>query len=133
MTVKRAARRYYLVFAPAMAIFLAASFSIDWIDDNLIIQPAALYGLTIVPIMALISTFWAHWRFLTEVDEFLREIQLKALLIGLVCVMVIATTWGYLEAYANAPDLKLFWINPIFWVSYAIAGGIISLREGAVL
>lgn len=133
MTEKQATNRYYKAMAPALLIYLAACFSAAILDGASGIASVALYALIAIAIGALFITFWAHWRFTQEIDEFLRVIQFKALLFGLLSIMVIATGWGMMETFAKAPPLPIFWLNPIFWVAYAIAGARLTLRErGAV-
>ena len=53
--------------------------------------------------------------------------------LGLVVMLVVATAWGYLEAYADAPDLKLIWLNPIFCLGYGIGAFYFTKRDGGEL
>ena len=121
-----------MLLVPAMIVFIASTLGIVWAEDNLALPAAAFYALTMVPIAALLSTYWALWRFITEIDEFLRMIQIKSIIIGLIAVMVVITGWGLMEIYADAPALGIFWLNPVFWVAYAIAALIITKRDGGV-
>ena len=132
MTVERATRRYFALLVPAMLVFMSSTLGIVWADDTLALPSAAPYALTVVPIAALLSTYWALWRFITEIDEFLRLIQIKSIIIGLMAVMMVITGWGLMELYADAPALGIFWLNPLFWVAYAIAALIITKRDGGV-
>lgn len=132
MTVERATRRYFVLLVPAMLVFMSSTLGIVWAEDNLALPAAASYALTIVPIAALFSTYWALWRFIAEIDEFLRLIQIKSIIIGLIVVMMVITGWGLMEIYADAPALGIFWLNPVFWVAYAIAALIITKRDGGV-
>lgn len=131
---RRATRRFLWVMAPAMLVVLAASLGLDWLEGTLSGKSAEtsalLVALAVVPIAALLCTFWAMWRFVMEVDEFLRLIQVKALLIGALTVLVAATGWGYLEAHAGAAALPVFWLNPLFWLGYALAAGVMTWRAG---
>ena len=130
MDTNQAKRRYFLVLFPAMAIFLAASFGIAVLGESDSIGQPVLVAVSLIPIVALMVTFWGFWRFTQEIDEYLRAIQIKALLVGLVTILVVATGWGYLEAYADATDLELFWLNPIFWIAYSLGALIFTLRDG---
>lgn len=129
MKTELATRRYIQALAPAMVLFLAASFAIDWIDDNTDASQLMLAGMAIIPIMLLLSAFWAQWRFINDVDEYIRMIHIKALIGGLAILITVATTWGYLEAYASVRPLGLFWVNPIFWTSYGLFAAILSKRD----
>ena len=130
MTNERATRRYFGVLVPAAIVFLATSYGIKLIGNADLLPPAGLYAIALVPVAVLLSLFWAHWRYMTEIDEFLRSIQIKAAFAGFAIVLVIASGWGFLEFYADVPALSIFWLNPIFWVAYAIAAVILNLRYG---
>ena len=70
---------------------------------------------------------------MNDVDEFLRMIQMKAILCALAIVLAIASGRGSLEILADAPRLPVFWLMPIFWVSYSLAAVVITRREGGPL
>ena len=132
MTHEQATRRYFKVFIPSMVGYLAGSVGTVWAADHLSLPPFAIYVLASIPILAMLVVFWGHWRFINEIDEFLRSIQINAVLFGIACVMVVATGWGTLEMLADAPKLQVFWLMPIFWVSYSAAALVLTKREGGV-
>lgn len=129
MTTEQAARRFYVSLAIAMSIFLGGSLGVAWLDKHADLPVMATVALAVVPMVALLSMFWLHWRFVREIDEFLRQIQIKALLSASAAAMAIASGWGYLENYVDAPALPIFYLNPIFWLAYGIAVGIFTRRE----
>jgi hypothetical protein len=129
MTNLEAKKRYYRVSIPAVTVFLAASLVIAWMEMQDIEPSLLTSAFAIVPVVALLSLFWAHWRFMNEIDEFLRSIQIQAVLAGLAFILVVATGWGYLELYVDAPRLHMFWLNPIFWIVYAIAAVYLTWRS----
>lgn len=130
MTPEQATYRYFKAFIPAICVYAAGTVSITWLGNRALVPSAALYILALVPVVAIFFAFWAHWRFATEVDEFLRLIQIKGTLFGIACVMIVASGWGTLETLADAPNLPVFWLLPIFWVAQSGATAIISKREG---
>ena len=132
MTQEQANRRYLSVLIPATMVFVAASYGIKLADNAAVLPPWVLYAAAIVPIAALLGMFWAHWRYMREIDEFLRSIQVKAAFAGLVIVLTIASAWGYLEFYAEVAPLSIYWLNPLYWIVYSIAVVIFTLRSGAV-
>ena len=133
MDVKPATQRYMRLFIPTMLLFLLASLGLAWLDRTTQTGNLVLAALAIVPIAALLSMFWLHWHYLRDLDEFLRQIQVKGLLFGAAVALGIATGWGYLESYADAPALSVFWLNPIFWMAYAVGVVGFSRREGVSL
>lgn len=130
MTAELATYRYFRIFIPAICVYAAGSIGITWIGENANPLSAVRYGLALVPILAIFFAFWAHWRFASEVDEFLRLIQIKGTLFGIACVMSVASGWGTLEMLADAPRLSVFWLLPIFWIAQSAATTLISKREG---
>lgn len=132
MTTERATRRYFQIFIPSMIIYLAGTLGTDWVADNEALPPYAVYAMACIPIFAMLSVFWGHRRFINEIDEFLRTIQIKAVLFGTACLLVVAMGWGSLEMFADVPRLQVFWLMPLFWVAYAAAAGLITKREGGV-
>ena len=133
MMYKQANRRFLTVMMSAMALFLLFSLLIDWSNRNLELAAPILWAASLVPIAALLTTLWAHWRFVTEIDEFLRSIQIKAIFVGLAVIRILVSSWGYLERYVDAPTLPMFWLNPIYWIAYSCAAMVFSRREGAPL
>ncbi|MEO9526986.1 hypothetical protein [Roseibium sp.] len=132
MTHQQATRRYFMIFVPSMIGYMVATIGVVWARDHADLPAMGLYVLAALPIIAILCTFWAHWRFITEIDEFLRTIQIKAVLFGLVCLMVMASVWGTLENLAGAPALDVFWLVPTFWLSYGAAALVITRRDGGV-
>lgn len=130
MNVKEASRRYHMAFIPAMVLFLGGSLGLVWLDSNTGLPGEILVALTAVPIMALLSMFWIHWRYMQDIDEFLREIQIRGVMAGAAVALAVGTAWGYLEMYVDAPPISVFWINPLFWVAYAVATVIFTRRAG---
>ena len=128
MSNQDAKRRYFRIFIPAMVIFLAASLGIAW-AGSLDAQPSWwTIGFAVMPIGALLAVLWAHLRFVNEIDEFLRSIQIKGIMTALTVILAIATGWGFLENYADAPRLHIFWLNPIYWIAYGIATSFFTWR-----
>ena len=125
----RATRRYYLVLVPVMAIFLGGGLAIDWLRD-METPGEILAALALVPIAALLSTFWLQWRFIRDLDEYLQLLHVKALLIGAALALGVGTGWGFFEAIAGVPALWVFWLNPLFWVTYSLAVVFFSVRDG---
>jgi len=133
MDIVLASRRYFKLFIPAMIVYLIACLGAAYLDDLISVSPVLEYGLVLIAIVALFTVFWTHWRFMNEIDEFLRMIQMKAVMIGLFVVLCIATGWGMLEMYLDAPVLAIFWLNPIFWAGYGLSAGVMTKRAGGIL
>jgi hypothetical protein len=132
MTNEKATRRYLGFLIPAAIAFIGASVAFKAADNAALLPPPALYAVSVVPVGIMLGMFWAHWRYMNEIDEFLRSIQVKAAFTGLIVVITLATGWGWLEFYADAPPLAIFWLNPLYWIAYSAAVLCFSPRDGAV-
>lgn len=131
MTNEQATRRYLAFVFPAAVLFVGASYAIKMADEASLLPEPALYAAAVLPVIILLALFWAQWRYMGEIDEFLRSIQIKATFVALTAVMTIATGWGYLEFYADAPRLSIFWLNPLYWIAFGVATVAISRRYGS--
>ena len=129
MTTEQANYRYFKAFIPSVAVYGVGTVSIFWLAENAAVSSITQYVLALIPIVAIFFAFWAHWRFANDVDEFMRLIQIKGVIFGIACVMIVAAGWGTLETLADAPRLPVFWLLPIFWVAQSAALAIISKRE----
>jgi hypothetical protein len=132
MTNEKATRRYMGTLIPAAIAFIGTSLALRAADDAGQLPPAALYAVSAIPVGIMLGMFWAHWRYMNEIDEFLRSIQFKGAFVGLVTVLTVSTGWGWLEFYADAPRLSVFWLNPLYWITYSIAVIWFSPRDGAM-
>lgn len=130
MTTKQATSRFFRVFVPAMLLYITVTAGMTQLTNDGDLSARTLYALSLIPIVAIFIAFWAQLRFVLELDEFLRLIQIKGTFFGIVCVMVIASGWGQLERLADVPRIQVFWLLPIFWSAQGLATTIISKREG---
>ena len=131
MTSDQAMCRYLTVIIPAAIAFVGVSFVLKAADNANVLPLPALYAVSIVPVGIMLGMFWAHWRYMGEIDEFLRSIQVKGAFAGLIFVLTVATGWGWLEMFADAPQLSIFWLNPLYWIIYSIAVMWFTPRDGA--
>ncbi|PHR92628.1 MAG: hypothetical protein COA69_07295 [Robiginitomaculum sp.] len=132
MTHKQAHRRYMKLSAALMVLYVVGILGLSLAEKHTNIPRVALYGLTGFPIAAIFGWMWGLWRYVNEIDEFLRAIQIKSIMYGLTIVMGVSTGWGLLEFYSEVPRLPIFYVVPIFSGAYGIAHIIISRREGGV-
>jgi hypothetical protein len=131
MNHKQANRRFITVTVTSMAVFVGACLVLAWADEVSAVPSPILWIGSIIPVTALLTPVWAHWRYLNEIDEFLRSIQLKAIFGGLAVLLVLASSWGFVELYIDAPTISMFWLNPIYWIAYSVGAAYFS-RSGGV-
>ena len=127
---KQAAKRYFKVFIPAMIVYLVGVFGISWAEGKPFFPANAIYILTLIPVLAIFVWMWAQWRYVKELDEYLRAIQTEAMMIGLMIVTAIASGWGLMELMTDVPRIPIFFAGPGFYLIYGIASSILAKKAG---
>lgn len=130
MTQKHAHRRYMKLFVPAMAMYVMSMLGISLAKENASMPEPLLYGVAIIPAIFVLIWIWGHMRYISELDEYLRGLQVRAVLFGMAGVMAFTTVWGMLEELAEAPAIPIFYIVPGFYFVYGLAYIIIAKRSG---
>lgn len=130
MAQKNAYRRYLRIFIPAMILYLVGVFGISWADDQGYLSKFWLLFLTLIPILAIFGWMWGQWRYVKELDEYLRRLHTEAMMIGLMIVTAIASGWGLMELMTDVPRIPIFFAGPGFYLIYGIAYTVIAKRAG---
>ena len=128
MTNNQAHRRYFQRLVPTMLVFIGLSILIGFNDDLLGLPTQIILPLALVAGALLVAAFWVHWRFIMEIDEFLRSIQIGSVMAGLTVIISIASIWGFLERALDVPALPIFYLNPIYWAAYSLAVVVLTIR-----
>jgi hypothetical protein len=133
MNQKKAHKRYMRICIPSMIIYVLGVFGIAYLRKHTNATIPVLAFLTLIPAGAVISWIWGHWRYVSELDEFLQKLQFQAIMAGLGILLSGITVWGLLEELVKAPNfptLPVFWILPAFFLIYGICFVIIGKRHG---
>lgn len=131
MTNKVATKRYARLGIPAMIAYLAAIFGASFsIDDG---DPVTLltFIIALMPAVFVFLFMWAGARYIMELDEFMRSLQIRAIMWGLTLTTAITTAWGLLEFYTPVPRLPIFYVLPGFYLLYGLASVIVHKRHNA--
>ncbi len=131
MTNKQAKSRYMRVFVPAMIGYVVSIFSTSLLINKSADVAPLTYGLALIPAIFVFIWVWAHARYILEIDEFVRMLQIKSVLYGLIVLMGFTTAWGLLEFYTPVPAIPIFYVLPGFYLCYGIAAVIIGRRNNA--
>ena len=113
-----ASRRYTVQILSSMAVYtIFVTLSVRWLRHN----PAApwKYLIAVAPMLPALVVPVAVVRFLREIDELQRRIQLEALAVAFTATAVITLTYGFLQN-AGLPDLSWIWVWPIMGISWVI-------------
>ena len=130
MTSKHAHRRYMKLFIPAMVLYVVSITGVALARAFNILPEPELYAVSTIPAIFMIIWILGHMRYIYELDEFMQKLQVKAILLGLAGIMIIATIWGLMEVLASAPALPVFYVVPGFYFIYGLAYIIIAKRAG---
>ncbi|MCJ8322618.1 MAG: hypothetical protein HRU29_00920 [Rhizobiales bacterium] len=132
MQQKQIRHRYFKIFIPSMIVYVIGVFGISFAENYQWLSGIGLYIFAVIPVGAILTWFWAQWRFINELDEYLKMIQMKAVMFALAVILSIAASWGLLEMLANAPKLEIFWLVPVGFIAFGLAQAVIQkLENGA--
>jgi len=127
--LSKAGRRYIYRLAPTMFLYVVFLFIAQrtfhhhhptgWVVYLLAILPA----LPLVGSLAIVGLYIAE-----ESDEFERSIIVQSMLWGLGAALSVGTIWGFLEDFAQAPHISMFYVYFCFWIVMGASQPIIRMR-----
>ena len=129
MDTKLAKKRYYRSFIISTGLYLIGMIGVSLIRKYMDFPIYIIYGLTLVPILALLFGIAEHWRFVNSLDEYLRSRQIKALMFGLALMLAISASWGILEEIADVARIPSLWFMVIFCVGYGVSEAFFNHRD----
>jgi xanthosine utilization system XapX-like protein len=129
MPKSKAERRYIYRLAPAMLVYVFLLFFAKWSLRHLHPNGIVVYLLAILPALPLIATLAIVGLYIAEEsDEFLRSILIQSMLWGLGGALSVGTVWGFLEDFAGAPHVSMFYVYLFFWIFMGISQPFIRRR-----
>ena len=120
-------RRYMIELTGAFLLYAALLFGANLIDDRFQPTGAAGMALALTPMIGAAAAAWAIMRYIWQLDEMHRRIQLDAIAISFLITALGTFGWGFAED-AGAPDLPTFAIWPIMGTTWFI-GMLIAQRR----
>lgn len=123
-------KRYHGLFFGSMAAYCLAVAAISgWFGWEPPKTGLGLYLAAISPALPIgVAIFAMGCSIASEPDEFLRMIQVKAMLISLGLTMFTCTAWGFLAQYAHVWALPLYFVFAIWIFWWALARPLVSWR-----
>lgn len=123
----RRLRRWLTELALGLA-FLAAIFGADHFAERA--QPAqnlaAACVVAAIGVLALwFAVYFAYYRWL---DEFERNLEVRAIALAGGVAVWLAAAWGLIEVFLGGPDFPIAFLAPVFSAIYAIIRTLFSLR-----
>ena len=121
MTEQSPMRRFRITVILSAGIYVATSFALAWAQDNSALSPLSLFMLSILPVLALLKVFQAYWNLVRQLDEYLRLLHTRSILMASAAILLIITVWGYLEISTDVPRLPIYYLLPVFMIVFAIS------------
>ncbi|MCC6926693.1 hypothetical protein [Novosphingobium sp.] len=89
-----------------------------------------LWLLALLPSLTIAYYVWALGRYLAEEDdEYQRMRQVNSALIATGLLLVVASTWGFLETFGVAPHVEGWWSVAVWAVGLGLGNLVQTLRE----
>jgi hypothetical protein len=124
-----AKRRFFKRFAVSMLLYVLLIIVV--VSVFVRYHPTGLlaYGMAVLPALPIAGMLVVIGLYLAEeTDEFVRNMQVQAMLGGIGCTLVVVSVWGFLENFAHVRHLDLFLVYPLFWFFVAISTVVVKLR-----
>jgi hypothetical protein len=124
-----ARRRYKTRVAVAGGLYVVILVGVLWLFNTRPPTGLVRYVLAVAPALPILGIFAATARYLVEeADEFRRMTMVQAMLWGLGLALSFSTVWGFLEAFAGAPLIHLYWVFPIYSLGFGVAQPLVGRR-----
>jgi nitric oxide reductase large subunit len=125
-----AQRAYLRRFVPTMLAYVVAVTAVSAVMRSAHPPTGALaYALAVLPALPLLGVFWIIGRYLVEEqDEYVRMLRVRQTLIATGLTLSLATLWGFLETFANAPHVPLFYVSVLWFAGLGVGAFWIRLR-----
>jgi hypothetical protein len=114
-------RGFLAIFGPAMVLYALVCFAAPWAIERIEATGPTRIAIAASPAIPMLAVLWAMARRIGAIDEYLRSIQARALLIGAALTLAFTTLYGFLELLAGAPDFPLFLVLPVFFGCWGLA------------
>lgn len=89
-----------------------------------------LWLLALLPSVAIGYYVWSLGRYLAEeTDEYLRMRQIQAGMFATGLLLMVASTWGFLETFGIAPHAEGWWSVAIWAIGQGLAGLVLNARD----
>ncbi len=86
------------------------------------------YVLAALPAIPILGVIHAMGRYLVEEpDEYVRAQAVRAVLRAMGLTLALATSWGFIEAYAGAPKVPMYYVFIAFCATFGLTRGWMAL------
>ncbi|MFI2667686.1 hypothetical protein [Micromonospora carbonacea] len=121
--MKRYARNMTAAMAAYVGVLVGTLIGLRALPDDSLLR----YVLAPLPVLPAVGLVIAFVRYLRDIDELQRRIQLEALAIAFGASALISFCYGFLEN-AGLPRLSAIWIGPAMVMLWGLSSGFVSRR-----
>jgi len=126
----KAEKQYVRRITVTMAAYLLLVFAATWAVRHAHVQGWLLYVCAVVPSLAIFRLLHVVGMYLKEeTDEFVRQQMVNSILWGTAAVLGLSAFTDFLRSYTGKGDLPPFTVFIVFWMVFALAQGVQSLRN----
>ena len=127
MAQRHPAYRRYRRRAIASAASIVASVGLaTWLIPDHSPPSAGPVALALLSGAGVLIWIWASARYLIEIDdEYMRMLQVRAILVATGLTLGVTSTWGMVELITTAPRLPVFFVFPI-WCLGMLLGSLVN-------
>ncbi len=132
----RASKAYFKRFVPIMLAYCVLVFESPLLIRATHATGPLLWGLAVLPALPLIGVFWVIGQYFLDLrDDYVRLLEVRKALVATGLTMSLASGWGFLEIYAQAPHIAMFFV-PVIWFAGLGIGAFVNFmierRDGRV-
>lgn len=121
-TSTSAGKKYLITMAICMTFYIIGLFGsiyfIKWANPSVEIK----YALAFAPALPIGFTILAVLKFMRDSDEYIRAYHVDKFVKATGLTLFLCTVWGFMENFADAPHVELWWVYPVFWGTFGLVG-----------
>jgi hypothetical protein len=127
--MRPASLRYNKRFFSAIAIYVVAQLGVTWIFKHFHPGGFKAFALALLPALPVIAiVIIAAFYIREETDEVEKALFNEAMVWGIGVTLSLATLWGFLEAFGQAPHADGYLAFPVFCFCAGVARCLIRRR-----
>ena len=125
---KQAHGRYLRDMFIASSLYVGVVFAAALISRNLHPPQWVLIVLALLSQAPVLLMLRAYTVYLNTMDEFQRRLQTDSVVIAAGVTVFGSFSYGFLEDFANLPHVSMFWVFPVFCMTFGVAHVVIRWR-----
>ena len=103
-----------------MGLYAVSIVAIEVAGDAGRLEGPVLYAAALAPSLFIGGQLRVTLRMLSRLDEFMRALMAKRFIAASAVTFMLATTWGFLEMYAELRHLPAWLVYPTFWGAFGL-------------